>query len=163
MKPKLCSLLLVPAVVSVVAAADGPPSYYNNDLYGTGNKLSPAAAAASRNRIDLRLSGARDEQSTGSASMGERRAHTGESMTSFQSLPAGMERGLQDVEAGIEELRSYSSIMADHIQRNGLRGFIDVPPAIRQQGNAIGKRIGGGIGEVMNGVTQEMIVPDGRQ
>ena len=64
--------------------------------------------------------------------------------TSSDSLPPNMDRGVKDLEAGMNDLRQYTGDMAAHIQKKGIRGFLAVPPDIKDQGQAVGKKIGGG-------------------
>ncbi len=71
-----------------------------------------------------------------------------------------MERGVRDLEAGMDDLRVYTGEMAVHIQRNGLRGFLAVPPEIKQKGNTIGKQIGNGINGITTDVGKEMVTPE---
>ncbi|WP_126448203.1 hypothetical protein [Sulfuricystis multivorans] len=75
-------------------------------------------------------------------------------------LPPNMERGVKDLEAGMEDLRRYTAVMANHIQQNGLRGFLAVPPEIRDQGVEVGRKIGYGIGGIATDAAHDMIVPD---
>lgn len=73
-----------------------------------------------------------------------------------------MDRGVKDLEAGMNDLRQYTGDMAAHIQKKGIRGFLAVPPDIKDQGQAVGKKIGGGIGGIMSDVANEMVVPEKR-
>lgn len=63
-------------------------------------------------------------------------------MTQPALLP-NMDRGVRDLEAGMDDLRSYTSVMAAHAQQNGMRGFLAIPQEIKDQGQAIGRKIGG--------------------
>ena len=60
----------------------------------------------------------------------------------------------------MDDLRSYTSVMAAHVQQNGMRGFLAIPQEIKDQGQAIGRKIGGGIGGIMTDAAHEMIVPE---
>lgn len=72
-------------------------------------------------------------------------------------LPARMDRGLAGLERGIDEVKDYSVATAKHIQQHGLRGYMAPTPELKAQGEAIGHRIGGSIGDVMVEVGKEMI------
>ena len=76
------------------------------------------------------------------------------------ALPPNMDRGVRDLEAGMDDLRSYTSVMAAHVQQNGMRGFLAIPQEIKDQGQAVGRKIGGGIGGIMTDAAHEMIVPE---
>ena len=75
-------------------------------------------------------------------------------------LPPNMEKGVKDLEAGMEDLQKYTAVMANHIQQNGLRGFLAVPPEIRDQGVAVGRKIGNGISGIATDTAHDMIVPE---
>jgi hypothetical protein len=75
------------------------------------------------------------------------------------SLPPNMEKGVKDLEVGMDELRVYTGAMTVHVQQNGLRGFLAVTPELKKQGSAVGHRIGGGIGGIMTDVGRDMLVP----
>lgn len=84
---------------------------------------------------------------------------SGQSRSDGSSLPPGMERGVRDLEAGMEEVGAYTSEMAVHIQKHGLRGYLAVPPELKEKGRAIGRRVGSGIGGIMHDVGREMVAP----
>lgn len=73
-----------------------------------------------------------------------------------------MEKGVKDLESGMEDLQKYTAVMANHIQQNGLRGFLAVPPEIRDQGVAVGRKIGNGISGIATDTAHDMIVPERR-
>ena len=75
-------------------------------------------------------------------------------------LPGKMDRGIQDLEEGMDELKAYSGMMATHVQKNGLRGFMTLTPEIKAQGRTLGRKIGGGIGGVASEVGQAMVRPE---
>jgi hypothetical protein len=75
-------------------------------------------------------------------------------------LPPNMERGVKDLEAGMEDLQRYTATMAAHVQKNGIRGFLALPSDIKEQGRAIGRVLGGGINGVATDVAQDMIASD---
>lgn len=75
-------------------------------------------------------------------------------------LPPNMEKGVKDLETGMEDLQKYTAVMANHIQQNGLRGFLAVPPEIRDQGVAVGRKIGNGIRGIATDTAHDMIVPE---
>ncbi len=77
-------------------------------------------------------------------------------------LPPNMERGVKDLETGMEELQKYTGVMATHIQQNGLRGFLAIPPAIRDQGIAVGRKIGNGINGIATDTAHDMVAPERR-
>jgi hypothetical protein len=76
------------------------------------------------------------------------------------ALPARMEKGVKDLEAGMEDLQRYTATMAAHIQKNGMRGFLALPADLKEQGRVIGRSLGGGINGVASDVAQDMIAPD---
>ena len=76
------------------------------------------------------------------------------------SLPPNMERGIKDLEAGMDDVQRYTATMAAHVQKNGLRGFLALPADIKEQGRVIGRTLGGGISGVATDVAQDMIAPD---
>lgn len=78
------------------------------------------------------------------------------------ALPPNMERGVKDIEEGMDDLRRYTATMAKHIQANGLRGFLAVPGDIKDQGAVVGRRIGSGIGGIATDTGREMISPVSR-
>ena len=78
------------------------------------------------------------------------------------SLPPNMDRGVKDLEAGMDDLRAYTAVMAAHVQQNGMRGFLAITPDIRDQGLAVGRKIGGGINGIMTDAAHDMIVPEKR-
>ena len=82
--------------------------------------------------------------------------------TSPVVLPARMDKGLAGLERGIDEVKDYSVATAKHIQQHGLRGYMAPTPELKAQGEAIGHRIGGSIGDVMVEVGKEM-VEDGKR
>lgn len=86
--------------------------------------------------------------------------NTGAGSGNHVALPPNMERGVRDLESGMDDLRVYTAEMAVHIQKNGLRGFLAVPPEIKQKGNSIGRHIGGGINGITTDVAKDMIVPE---
>ncbi|TXT28329.1 MAG: hypothetical protein FD131_3194 [Rhodocyclaceae bacterium] len=75
-------------------------------------------------------------------------------------LPQNMDRGVKDLEAGMDDLRRYTAVMAAHIQQNGMRGFLAVPTDVKDQGQAVGRKIGGGINGIMTDVAHEMVIPE---
>ncbi len=75
-------------------------------------------------------------------------------------MPANMERGIKDLEAGMEDVQRYTATMAAHVQKIGLRGFLALPADIKEQGRVIGRTLGGGISGVATDVAQDMIAPD---
>lgn len=75
------------------------------------------------------------------------------------ALPPNMERGVRELEVGVEEVGAYTGEMGAHLQKNGLRGFLAVPPELQEKGRAIGRRVGSGVGAIMQDVGQEMVAP----
>lgn len=75
-------------------------------------------------------------------------------------LPPNMDRGVKDLEAGMDDLRRYTGVMAAHIQQNGMRGFLAVPTDVKDQGQAVGRKIGGGINGIMTDAAHEMVIPE---
>lgn len=83
-----------------------------------------------------------------------------ESRTDGQvALPRNMERGVRDLESGLEDVGQYTGEMAAHLQKNGLRGYLAVPPELKEKGRAIGRKVGGGINGIMQDVSREMVSP----
>lgn len=75
------------------------------------------------------------------------------------ALPPNMERGIRDLEAGLEDVSAYTGEMAAHLQKNGLRGYLAVPPELRDKGRSVGRKVGNGIGAIMHDVGKEMVAP----
>ncbi len=73
------------------------------------------------------------------------------------SLPPGMEKGVSDLEAGLGELQLYSGTMAAHLKRTGIRGFLAVPPSIKEEGQAVGRKLGGGVRGIVDEVGKDMV------
>ena len=73
------------------------------------------------------------------------------------NLPIGMDRGIDNVEEGLSELKGYTKDVTSNIKEKGLRGFLDVPPEQQAKGRAIGEKIGRGIRDVMDEVGKDMV------
>lgn len=73
------------------------------------------------------------------------------------SLPGGMDKGIDDVQEGLSELKGYTKDVTANIQEKGLRGFLDVSPEQKAKGQSIGEKIGHGIRGVMDEVGKEMV------
>ena len=72
------------------------------------------------------------------------------------NLPPAMDKGVDDMQEGISELRGYTADVAENVKEQGLRGFLDVSPQQKQKGRDIGEKIGEGIRGVMSEVGKEM-------
>lgn len=163
MKRKLIPLLLA-AIGSSASAATGTDSqsYYDYD--------GPVVRSAPRSRADLPPGPKRSLIVEGDASTPSHPsratksggAEEGATVASQgnQPLPPNMDRGVRDLESGMDDLKAYTTVMAAHIQQNGMRGFLAVPPDVREQGVAVGRKLGGGINGIMTDVAHEMVVPE---
>lgn len=165
MKPKIIPLLLATIGSSVSAApTDSAPNYYEFEGPAVRSPRPPISTApASRKSFVVEGDGGLVSQGTrnsGKAWLEESSSQAAQG--SQPPLPPNMDRGVHDLEAGMEDLQAYTAVMAAHIQRNGMRGFLAVPPDIKDQGVAVGRKIGGGINGIMTDVAHEMIVPEKR-
>ena len=73
------------------------------------------------------------------------------------TLPGGMDKGIDNMEEGLSELKDYTKEVTSNIQEKGLRGFLDVSPEQQAKGRSIGEKIGQGIRGVMEEVGKEMV------
>lgn len=163
MKRSLLACVLLVSI-SCFAASDGSPqNYYDYDgpSYRGARPMQPVAKGSPKRGlvVDGIGSGAGADRHGGHFITDE--AGSGVAQGSAQpALPPNMDRGVKDLEAGMEDLRAYTAVMAAHIQQNGLRGFLAIPPDIRDQGQAVGRKIGGGINGITKDVAHDMIVPE---
>lgn len=161
----LLGILVMAASSSASAAGDAPmPSYFD-----TGEQVAPRAT---RPQMPTRQDGRGKVFVIDSDASSGPVIRTGTQLTMDETgpLPAGtvsqvplppnMERGVKDLEAGMDELRRYTAVMAAHIQQNGMRGFLAVPTDVKDQGQAVGRKIGGGINGIMTDVAHEMVIPE---
>ena len=162
MKQKIIPLLL--AAIGSSAAAAGPvtQSYYDYDGPAVRSSRSAPTAAPVVPRRSLLV-----DRDAGPAPRPDGKSvQYGSSAIAGQgsqpTLPPNMERGVHDLEAGMDDLRTYTAVMAAHVQQNGMRGFLAIPPDIRDQGLAVGRKIGGGINGIMTDAAHDMIVPEKR-
>lgn len=166
MKMKILPLLLATVGTSAAAAptADAP-NYYDYEGQAARTQRQPSEPpsrgqrksfvvdgdAGSPSQLPRAVTKTGQEEGAGLAAQGNQ-----------PPLPPNMDRGVRDLEAGMDDLQAYTAVMAAHIQRNGMRGFLAVPPDIKDQGVAVGRKIGGGINGIMTDVAHEMIVPEKR-
>lgn len=75
------------------------------------------------------------------------------------ALPPRMERGVQDVEVGMDGLARYTGAVAGQVQQHGLRGFLAMPPELKAQGAAVGAKLGDGIRGIAADTAVEMTSP----
>ena len=166
MNQKIIPLLLA-AIGSSAAAAPTveAPNYYDYDGPAVRTHRQPPAATASGQRKSFVVEGDAGPmtQLPRAAAMTGQEDSVGIATQGTQPpLPPNMDKGVHDLEAGMDDLQAYTAVMAAHIQRNGMRGFLAVPPEIKDQGVAVGRKIGGGINGIMTDVAHEMIVPEKR-
>lgn len=164
MKQKLIPLLLA-AIGSSASAAPGPDSQSYYDYDGPAVRSSPRSQTvvppgAKRSLIVDGESSTSSQTSRASGRTGVEEGTTIVAQGNQPPLPPNMDKGVRDLESGMDDLRAYTSVMASHIQQNGMRGFLAVPPDIRDQGVAVGRKLGGGINGIMTDVAHEMIVPE---
>ncbi len=134
-------LLLMPLLISSPVSAQ---SYYADDG-------GPARPLAHGNNMQYRVE-------SESASMTDTKPAPPETRDGLSShTAAGVKTAVNELEAGLDDLKGYSIDMAAHLHRNGLQGFIDMPRPLTDQGTAIGHRLGKSIQSIGNGVRQDMI------
>lgn len=149
-------------ICGTAAAAEGAlPNYYDAAPPPTSYTSRPMATPSPAPRKHFIT----DTESTSpaqanSASPQPHLAASSGGASAQPGLPPNMEKGVKDLEAGMEELQKYTAVMANHIQQNGLRGFLAVPPEIRDQGVAVGRKIGNGISGIATDTAHDMIVPE---
>lgn len=164
MRQRIIPLLL--AAIGSSASAAGPDNQSYYDYEGPGGRMSrPAPAAAPAGpRKSFVVEGESGTTLQSARPIGKNTQDgavtTGQSAQ--PALPPNMDRGVKDLESGMEDLRAYTAVMAAHVQQNGMRGFLAVPSDIRDQGLAVGRKIGGGINGIMTDAAQDMIVPEKR-
>ena len=161
MKRRQISILLAALGMPVMGMAEtsGAPSYYEYESPAAPRVSAPQDRLTSQKRKSYVVEGDAGKQSgfrVGVNDSGRPSPQAGQQ----PALPVNMERGVKDLELGMDELRAYTAVMAAHIQQNGLRGFLAIPPDIRDQGAAVGKRIGGGINGIATDVAHDMVVPE---
>lgn len=158
--------LLWPMVLisGTAAAAEGAlPNYYEAapppSSYTSRPMVAPSQAPRKRFITD---SESTSPSPANSASPQPHLAASSGGSSAQPGLPPNMEKGVKDLESGMEDLQKYTAVMANHIQQNGLRGFLAVPPEIRDQGVAVGRKIGNGISGIATDTAHDMIVPERR-
>lgn len=82
---------------------------------------------------------------------------TGSPGVAQETLPPRMEEGVQQLEQGVEDVGEYSRRMAEHIAKEGLRGYLAMPQDLRDDGKALGAEVGSGIQKIMDEVGQEIV------
>lgn len=165
MRQKIIPFLLAAIGSSASAVAwSETQSYYDYEGPTVRTAPIPPAAPAGRRKSFL-VDGDAGSESVPPRTVGKGN-HDGAAVTAGQgprsSLPPNMDRGVHDLEAGMDDLRAYTAEMAAHVQQNGVRGFLAIPTDIRDQGIAVGRKIGGGINGIMTDAAQDMIVPEKR-
>ena len=156
-------LLWPMAIISgTAAAAEGSlPNYYDAAPPPTSYTSRPMATTSQAPRKDfITHTESTSLAPTNSASPQPHLAASSTGVSGQPGLPPNMEKGVKDLEAGMEDLQKYTAVMANHIQQNGLRGFLAVPPEIRDQGVAVGRKIGNGISGIATDTAHDMIVPE---
>lgn len=156
-------LLLPMAIISgTAAAAEGSlPNYYDAAPPPTSYTSRPMATPSQAPRKHfITDTESTSPPPTNSASSQPHLAASSTGVSGQPGLPLNMEKGVKDLEAGMEDLQKYTAVMANHIQQNGLRGFLAVPPEIRDQGVAVGRKIGNGISGIATDTAHDMIVPE---
>lgn len=145
---------------TAVAAEGALPNYYDaappSSSYTSRPMVAPSHTPRKRFITD---SESMSPSPANSASPQPHFAASSSESSAQQSLPPNMEKGVKDLESGMEDLQKYTTLMANHIQQNGLRGFLAVPPEIRDQGVAVGRKIGNGISRITTDTAHDMIVP----
>lgn len=157
------ALLATVLVSGTAAAGDGSlQNYYDVAPAPTPHVARPAQSPSSlAPRKQFIIDGAERTHIPSPGTTGQTQpAATPSGSTSQVALPPNMERGVKDLEVGMEDLHKYTAVMATHIQQNGLRGFLAIPPEIRDQGVAVGRKIGNGINGIATDTARDMIVPE---
>lgn len=166
MNQKIIPLLL--AAMGTSAAAAPPveaPNYYDYDGPAVRTHRRPPVDTASGQRKYFVVegdSGPMSQEQRAAAKPGQEEGVGLAAQGTQPPLPPNMEKGVHDLEAGMDDLQAYTAVMAAHLQRNGMRGFLAVPPEIKDQGVAVGRKIGGGINGIMTDVAHGMIEPEKR-
>ena len=159
-------LLWPMALISgTAAAAEGAlPNYYDAAPPPSSYTSRPMVAPSqvSRKRFITDSESTSPSPAANSASPQPHLAASSGGSSAQPGLPPNMEKGVKDLELGMEYLQKYTAVMANHIQQNGLRGFLAVPPEIRDQGVAVGRKIGNGISGIATDTAHDMIVPERR-
>ena len=164
MKRKLIPLLLA-AIGSSASAAPGVDSQSYYDYEGPAVRSTPRSQAVlppgpKRSLIVDGGSSTPSHPSRATSRGGVEEGAMVASQGNQPPLPPNMDKGVRDLESGMDDLKTYTTVMAAHIQQNGMRGFLAVPPDIRDQGVAVGRKLGGGINGIMTDVAHEMVVPE---
>lgn len=74
-----------------------------------------------------------------------------------ETLPPRMEEGVQQLEQGVADVGEYSKRVAEHIAKEGLRGYLAMPQELKDDGKALGADVGSGIQKIMEEVGQEFV------
>ena len=153
----ICGLISTAAL----SAEDNVPlaDYYEQEAPSvqrplTGQRPEGRASIRKEFRVEAGRAGTASGGETQSIAVTAESRNAGEAVT---PLPANMERGVKDLEAGMDDLRQYTGAMTAHIRRNGIRGFLAVPSDIKDQGRAVGRTLGAGISGITQDVAQDMI------
>lgn len=147
----------------VLGEALPPPSYYEAD---GGHRDVPSERHELRgDRRPLAESPSSHPSTTNNGAVidgdGTVSEHgTSSSIDGLPALPANMDRGIRDLEAGMDQVQLYTARMASHIRANGLRGFLALPQEIRDQGEMIGRRIGRGVHGIASDTARDMVPVD---
>lgn len=148
-------------VCSLSAGADAP-NYYTAERPAIASVPDRPVPQPISKRKQFIVEGDSPEdvrpQSSAKAAVPSEEGHSAPSAEHVQ-LPPNMERGIKELEAGVHNTQGYTVDMAAHLQKNGMRGFLAVPPELKNKGRNVGKQIGGGINGIMTDVGQEMVTP----
>ena len=160
----LLCLIAVSQPAVLLAAGEAPiENYYEYDAPSVARpptSVPPAKSIGKPRSLVVDKTGSSGDESKSSQPINDTSAGGTSAGGGTVSLPPNMERGIKDLEAGMDDVQRYTATMAAHVQKNGLRGFLALPADIKQQGRVIGRTLGGGISGVATDVAQDMIAPD---
>ncbi len=137
--------------------------YTGKRLAGQTDKAKPIVTVTTKKTSDKSRATKPDETAT-APSLAEKPvevdAYNDDDVTEKQRsagyLPSGIDTGVSNLESGLLSLRGYTTEMGSHIQKNGLKGFLYLTPELKNEGQQVGKKIGGGVRSIMQDVGNEM-------
>lgn len=153
------------AAVSTSAAEGQSPNYYDDPVPEMSAPLrspapTPTPESPRKRFIVEGDDGDRPVSSPASAKQAAKPVTLGTPVSSSQvTLPSNMEQGVKDLDAAMESLGRYTGVVANHIQKNGIRGFLALPPEMKEQGTEVGRTIGSGISGIATDTARDMVVP----